>query len=471
MSALDLIAGITPPANEEAEQALLGAILVNNRAYEKVSDLLRPEHFHDPVHQRIYAAIAKTIDAGRMASPVTLRAMFDADEGLAGEGGGGYLAELAGNLVTIINARDYARTICDAFLRRELIEVGLEMVADAAAEDIDRPAEKRLEEAEGRLYELAERRGGARGSVALIDALSQADEIIDKAQRAADGITGVPSGLVELDRRLGGFQPAELYVLAGRPSMGKTALGLTIAANAARAGHPVLFFSLEMSAAQLAMRVYAQSTGISVQQQRSRLEPQQFATLAQARGELLNVPLHIEDGGAMTLPQMRAAARKQKRRGGLAMVVIDYLGLARPTDARLQKVHQIEEITTGLKALSKELDIPVLLLAQLSRAVEQREDKRPMLSDLRDSGAIEQDADTVMFVYREEYYLEREQPQPGHDQAKWADAMTGWSNRMGACQGVAEVITAKFRQGEIGTDRMRFDGARQLFENLAYSEH
>lgn len=465
------LSGIIPPSNEEAEQGILGALLASNKAYEKVADILRPEHFYDPAHQRIYAAIASSIDAGRPANPVTLKAMFDADEALKENGGGEYLTALFSSFVTILNAREYAKTIRDLFLRRQMIEVGLDLVADAVAEDIARPAEKRIEEAEGRLYELAERRGGARGSVALIDALAQADEIIDRAQKATDGITGVPSGLVDLDRRLGGFQPAELYVLAGRPSMGKTALGLTIATNAASAGHPVLFFSLEMSAAQLAMRVYAQSTGISVQQQRARLTSDQFRSLARAREQLARSPLHIEDGGAMTLPQMRAAARKQKRRGGLGMIVIDYLGLARPTDARLQKVHQIEEITTGLKALTKELEVPIILLAQLSRGVEQREDKRPMLSDLRDSGAIEQDADTVMFVYREEYYLEREQPQPGADHGKWADQMTAWTNRMTACQGVAEIITAKFRQGEVGTDRTRFDGARQLFENLAHAEY
>lgn len=465
-----LVSSIKPPHFEDVEQALLGAILTNNRSFEKVADILRPEHFYDPAHGRIFDAIAKAIDVGRTASPVTLRAMFDADEGLKQDGGGTYLVELASNVITIINAREYARIIRDAYLRRQMIEVGLDMVADAVEEDIQRPAEKRIEAAEGKLYELGERKGGGGGTVTLFDALSRADEVIDKAQKAVDGITGVPSGLIDLDKRLGGFQPAELYVIAGRPSMGKTAISLTIALNAARAGHAVMFFSLEMSAAQLAMRVYAQMTGISMQQQRGRLEPHQFSALARARSELMNTPLFIEDGSALTLPQMRTAARKRKRRGGLSMIVIDYLGLAKPTDARLQKVHQIEEITTGLKALSKELDMPVVLLAQLSRGVEQREDKRPMLSDLRDSGAIEQDADAVMFVFREEYYLERDQPQPGHDHAKWAASMDAWSNRMSACKGVAEVITAKFRQGEVGTDRMRFDGARQLFENLAYSE-
>jgi replicative DNA helicase len=333
------------------------------------------------------------------------------------------------------------------------------MAADVTVDDPDRTADDRLESYESRLFELAEAGGDRPGGSAMPGVMAGTLALIDRAQKAVDGISGIPTGLVDVDRRLGGLQAGELYVVAGRPGMGKTAFGLTLAVAAARAGRKVRFHSLEMAEAQLGQRLIAQRTGISIQQQRRPLTLEQHRQIAESAAVLSGLPLTIDDTDALTMAGIRTRARRQKRRGGLDMLVIDYLGLIRPADPKAPKVYQIEEITIGCKRLAKQLGIPVVLLAQLNRGVEQRDDKRPNLADLRDSGSIEQDADVVMLLYREEYYLAKEEPD---DPGKAGD----WLARMDKVRGVAEVITAKFRQGEAGTDRVQFDGARQRFATL-----
>ncbi|MGA1858806.1 replicative DNA helicase [Azospirillum sp. 11R-A] len=458
----------TPPHNEEAEQALLGALLVKNAAHAKVADFLRPEHFHDPAHQRIFAAIVETIGAGRVASPVTLRSLFDADPDLTKEGGGAYLAELAGNIVTVVNAADYGRTIHDLFMRRQLIEVTAEAMEEAYRPSLTRPEEMIANLDASTAALLVHAHAGAAELVTAADAAEGAMQAAQRAQHAPDGVSGLATGLVDLDRRLGGLQGGDLVIIAGRPSMGKTVLGMTIATNAADRGEPGLFNSLEMGTVSLGQRLLASRSGISVQDQRGPLSPEQFRALVDAQQHFANMPLRIDPQAGLTAAQIAARARLHQRKHGLKLLLIDYLGLVAPADPRANKVHQVEAITTALKLLAKELDTPVILLAQLSRQVEQREDKRPQLADLRDSGAIEQDADVVMLLFREQYYLERAEPTRRANEGQDAyNARYGeWVQRLEECQGIGEIIIAKNRQGGTGTVAVRFDGQRQTFENL-----
>ncbi len=459
-----------PPHNEEAEQALLGALLTNNRALDKVSGFLRPEHFHDPLHQRIYAAIVEHVEAGRTANAITLRQFFE-DDANPNEDGPAYLAELVAQVVTVGSAADYGRIIHDMFMRRQLIELAADIDRDARRHELDVPAADQIARAEADLAALADisRNGDTRssGPAPLDAALDEAVEAIALAQGCVDGVSGVPTGLVDLNRKTGGLQRGDLIIIAARPSMGKTALALNIATNAADAGYFTAFDSLEMKRAALAQRLIARRSGVPVPAQRRPLTVAQRVAVEEAAAGLRGLRLMIDDGAA-SASQIRARARAQKRKSGLDLLMIDYLGLIEPADERAPKVYQIEQTTRALKATAKELDIPVVLLVQLSRAVEQREDKRPTLADLRDSGAIEQDADVVMFVYREQYYLERAEPtrRPDEDQSKFNDRYAAWQQRCGEVHNMADIIIAKQRQGEIGTVRLYFDGARQEFSDL-----
>lgn len=448
-----------PPVNLEFEQKFLAdAIFGRKAAVDDMAEKIKPEHFADPLHYAIWtAAISTQLGGGPMTAEGLGRLIDVADadtDGKARE----YVYELMKSAMNM-HPGHYVQGLRDMALRRELMDAAHDILADAAVDDPQRSALDRLEAAEVRLFGLAEHGGGRSEGVNMPQARLAADALIDRAQKALDGISGIPTGLHALDQRLGGLQGGELYVIAGRPGMGKTAKALTVARNAARAGKHVRFVSLEMNAAQLYQRFYAQETGISVQDQRRHMLPAQFVTLAEAAERINRLPIIIDDSDGQTVAQIRTRARRQKRRGGLDLLIVDYLGLVKPTDAKAPKVYQIEEITTTLKRLSKELDIPVILLGQLNRGVENRDDKRPTLADLRDSGSIEQDADVVMFLYRAEYYLAKEEPDDG---SKWAD----WNTRREAARGKAEVITAKFRQGEVGSDVVRFDGARQLFSDL-----
>ena len=478
----------TPPYNTEAEQALLGALLINNAAHPRVSEFLQPEHFGNAVHARIYAAMGKLIGRGQVANPVTLKNLFDQDGALTEIGGAQYLARLAGAAVTIINAEDYGRAIHDLYLRRQLIALGEDVVNDAFRHDLDDRATEQIERAEKKLFDLATAGQAEGGFRDFAGALTSAITIAESAFKKSGKIVGVATGFVDLDKKLGGLHSSDLVILAGRPSMGKTALATNIAFNAARAYKPlrlpdgrlgaedgavVGFFSLEMSAEQLATRILAEESGVSSDRiRRGDVSHEDFDRFVQASQELQALKLFIDDTPALSVPALRTRARRLMRQQGLGLIVVDYLQLLRPSvqvRSLENRVQEISDITRGLKALAKELDVPVLALSQLSRAVEQREDKRPMLADLRESGSIEQDADVVMFIFREEYYLSRGQPLRRADETdeKYNDRYERWQNRFNEVYGLGEVIIAKQRHGPIGTIKLHFDAETTKFDNLA----
>ncbi len=471
------------PHNEEAEQGLLAALLVDNRALEKIGEFLKPQHFFAPAHQRIYAAIIKLIERGQTASPVTLKAYFEKDEDLAHIGGAAYLADLAASVVTVVNVLDYGRTIYELHLRRELISLGEDIVNESFEHTIERDANATIETAESRLFELAET-GEVRGGFATLrNSVVTAIEIAERAFKAEGHVTGVTTGLRDLDQKLGGLHPSDLLILAGRPSMGKTALATNIAFNAARRyaetggkeGAIVGFFSLEMSADQLATRILADMSGISGDAiRKGQIKEDDFRRFVEASQKLAQVPFYIDDTPALSIAAVRTRARRLKRKHDLGMIVIDYLQLLHGSGSRQatdNRVLEVGEITRGLKAIAKELQIPVLALSQLSRAVEQREDKRPQLSDLRESGSIEQDADVVMFVYREEYYLAREEPthKISESDEKYYDRHEKWASRLQEVANTAEVVIAKQRHGPIGIERLFFDPGLTRFSDLDHA--
>jgi len=466
------------PHNLEAEQGLLGALLVNNRSLEKISDFLKDEHFYAPAHQRIYAAVLKLIDRGQTASPVTLKGYFEKDEDLAHIGGAEYLADLAASVATIVNVKDYAQTIYDLHLRRQLITLGEDIVNESYEHDVDRDAVATIETAESRLFKLAEVGDVRGGFQTLRTSVLTAIEIAEVAYKSDGHVTGVTTGLRDVDQKLGGLHGSDLLILAGRPSMGKTALATNIAFNAAKAyaesggeeGAITGFFSLEMSADQLATRILADQSGISSDSiRKGQIKEDDFQRFVAASQKLAQVPLYIDDTPALSIAAVRTRARRLKRQHGLGLLVIDYLQLLRGSGSKQgneNRVLEVSEITRGLKAIAKELQIPVMALSQLSRAVEQREDKRPMLSDLRESGSIEQDSDVVMFVYREEYYLSRSMPdiEDGEKYMKWQEKMERAAN-------VAEVIVAKQRHGPIGIEHLFFDPNLTRFTDLDKAEY
>jgi replicative DNA helicase len=469
----------TPPHNLEAEQVLLGTILVNNMAHERVGERLQPEDFYDPVHGRIYGAITTLINRGQIADPKTLRGLFENDPALANLGGAQYLVNLAASVITIINAEDYARLIHDLYLRRQLITLGEDVVIEAIKHDLDQPATLQIEKTEQRLFELAKTGELDRGFVRLERALVTSLKMAEEAHKRDSHVTGVTTGLRDLDRKLGGFQRSDLIILAGRPSMGKTALATNIAFNAARAyyetegkeGSAVAFFSLEMSNEQLATRLLGEQSGVpSDKIRRGEIKSEDFTRFIEASKVMSRAPLYIDDTPGLSVANLRTRARRLKRTApNLGMIVIDYLQLLHGTSRRDDnRVQEVSEITRGLKALAKELDIPVVALSQLSRAVEMREDKKPQLADLRESGSIEQDADVVMFVYREEYYHSRSEPMRRADEGedKFNTRHQRWMERGEEVRNVAEVLIAKQRHGPIGTVELHFDGPFTRFSNL-----
>src|SRR5947199_5169756 len=480
-----------PPANTEAEQALLGAMLINNAAYHRVTEFLLPEHFANAVHGRIFAAIAKLIERGQIANAVTLKNLFDQDGALGEIGGAAYLARLAASAVTIINAEHYGRTIHDLHLRRELITIGQDVVTDAFQHDLDDPAVEQIERAEQKLFELATAGQAEGGPQPFARALTNAITMAEAAFKRDGKTVGVATGFTDLDKKLGGLHPSDLIILAGRPSMGKTSLATNIAFNAAKAyrstrgpdGRPIAedgavigFFSLEMSAEQLATRILAEESGVSSDRiRRGEVRREDFDKFVAASHRLASVPLYIDDTPALSVAALRTRARRLKRQQGLGMIVIDYLQLMRPSAqgrAMENRVQEVSDITRGLKAIAKELEVPVIACSQLSRAVEQREDKRPMLSDLRESGSIEQDADVVMFIFREEYYLSRAEPthRPEETPEKFNDRYDRWKERSEAAYGTADIIIAKQRHGPIGTVKLHFEAETTKFDNFIGAE-
>lgn len=468
-----------PPHNIEAEQAILGALLYDNRLLDRVEDRLKSEHFYHPAHQRIFRAINTLVSRGQIATPVTLKSYFEADGDLSHIGGAGYLMDLAAGVLTTAGIGDFADTVRDLYLRRQLIVFGDEIVFEANRHDLNVTAQNQIEGAEQKLYNIATQGDSeGRGFKAFNEALALAIQTAQLAYQREGKITGVTSGFRDVDGKLGGLHKSDLLILAGRPSMGKTALATNMAFRAARAhmystgeeGAPVAIFSLEMSSEQLAGRILADITEISGHKIREgRLEAGDLPKFIAAAAEMEKLPLYIDDTPALSIAQVRQRCRRLQRSKGLGFIIVDYLQLLRGSDSNADnRVQEISEITRGLKALAKELNVPVLALSQLSRAVEQRDDKRPQLSDLRESGSIEQDADVVMFVFREQYYLERAEPsqKPEEDQAKFNDRYERWRTRLNEVYNTAEVIIAKQRHGPIGTVRLFFDGDLTRFDNL-----
>jgi len=472
-----------PPLNYDAERALLGAILVNNPAYEKVSDFLKPEHFADSIHGHIFAAAGTLIERGQIADPRTLKNFFEQDGVLADIGGSSYLARLAGESVTVLNAAEYGRIIHDLALRRELIALGNDVVNDAYVYDLEVSATDLIESVEQGLFDLATTGRHEGGFQTFGHSLEIAIREAEAAFKREGQLTGVATGLKDLDKLLGGLHSSDLIILAGRPSMGKTALATNIAFYAARQfrerqdeqsgttaedGAIVAFFSLEMAAEQLATRILSEESHVGSDKiRRGDISNDDFQRIFQTSQELSSLPLYIDDTAALSISAIRTRARRLKRSRGLGMIIVDYLQLLTGSSRQRNenRVQEVSEITRGLKALAKELNVPVIALSQLSRKVEERDDKRPQLADLRESGAIEQDADVVMFIFREEYYVARREPKEGTEEhVEWIQGMEKVHN-------LAELIIAKQRHGPIGKVTLYFDPLSTKFTNWAKSNH
>ncbi|MEO1331199.1 MAG: replicative DNA helicase [Pseudomonadota bacterium] len=470
--------GRTLPHNLEAEQALLGALLINNSINDQISFLL-PEHFYDPVHGRIFDTARRRIMGGHLATPITLKTLMEQDPGLQELGGARYLAGLTESAIAIFTAKDYAQEIYNLALRRELARIG-EVISHEALDGADeRDPTTQIAAAEERLYKLAEAGQVEGGFVSFDKALFEAVETANKAYQRDRDLVGISTGLIDLDHKLGGLHESDLLILAGRPSMGKTALVTNIAFNVANAyregrddngrrvaldGGVVGFFSLEMSAEQLATRILAEQAEIeSDKLRRGDMNEEEFRRFALTAQALEKAPLFIDDTPALSIGALAARARRLARKPGLDLLIVDYLQLCRGNGGRsdANRVQEVSEITQGLKAIAKELNIPVIALSQLSRQVEQRDDKRPQLSDLRESGSIEQDADAVMFVFREEYYVGRQEPTEGTPEH------ATWMEKMSAVHNLAEVVIGKQRHGPIGTVKLMFDSRYTRFGDLA----
>lgn len=470
------------PVSLDSEQALLGAILFDNEIYYRVSSFLKAEHFFDPVHQMIFSACGDLVSSGRLASPVTIDTYLASAQGYRDAGGKRYLEQLAANVPSTAGAGDYAKIVFDLSVCRGLMAIGSEMAERAKVASLEDHPSAQLQDAEQALYKLAETGKYGGGFKSFRAAITEAIELANAAVKREGGLAGVSTGLRDLDRMMGGLHPSDLIILAGRPSMGKTSLATNIAVNAAKAhkterqadgtmktvdGAVVGFFSLEMSAEQLATRIISEVAEVPSEKiRRGEVDQDQFDKIYHAARQLEKLPLYIDDTGGLSIGQLAARARRLKRQHNLDLLVVDYLqlltGSGRRNDGRVQ---EITEISQGLKTLAKELDVPIIALSQLSRQVESRDDKRPQLSDLRESGSIEQDADVVLFVFREKYYLSRSEPREGTEEH------TKWLARLGEVGDTAEVIIGKQRHGPIGKVDLHFEEKFTKFSNLALDRY
>lgn len=450
-----------PPLNIEAEQQLLGAILSKNELYHSVSDLVAARDFFEPVHGRLFDEFAARVQGGRGVDPVVLKDFAAQDEALTNLGGQRYLVNLLKGAVSTFFVADYAREISDLAQKRRLMDAGADL-ADRARQPGGAGAAELLSMVESQLAEIAGEDRTGRGFTSFLSAMTESVSAANDAFKRGGGLAGLSTGLRDLDRSLGGLQDSDLVILAGRPAMGKTALAVNIAFSVASAGHPVGFFSLEMSAAQLASRILASRAGVAGEDLRRGTGGEEgVRAVLDAARPLESLPLFIDDGGGKTFGEIAAGARRLQRRHGMAALFVDYLQLMQPPQGSRSRVEEVGDMTRALKMLAKDLNIPVVALSQLSRAVESRPNKRPLLSDLRDSGAIEQDADVVMFVYREEYYLAQNEPDPSDEW--WPE----WERSVAAARGKAEVIIGKHRHAPTGTARLHFDAALSQFSDPA----
>ncbi|WP_273755871.1 replicative DNA helicase [Bartonella sp. MM73XJBT.G] len=466
------------PHNIEAEQALLGAIMINNDALESVSDFLKPEHFFERLHQRLFDIILQIVQKGKVADPITVKPFIANDEKIGDITVFNYVVRLAKEAVTIINSQDYGQVIYDLFIRRSLINLGTQIVNSSFDSPLELTPSKQIEAIENQLFALAEKGKYGAGFENFDRAITKAINMASAAKNRSSQLSGMATHIKTLDEKMGGLQPSDLIILAGRPGMGKTSLATNIAFNIANAckchdnqaseGGIVGFFSLEMSTEQLATRIISEQTKVSSSDiRRGNLSDDQFINIVHMTHSLQTIPLYIDQTGAVSLAQLAARARRLKRQHGLDVLIIDYIQLMTSGSKRSSenRVQEITAITMGLKALAKELNIPIIALSQLSRQVENRTDKRPQLSDLRESGSIEQDADIVLFVYREEYYLNNEEQKEGSaEYHKWKEAME-------QVKGKAEVIIAKQRHGPTGIVPLAFQSDFTCFSDLTDNDN
>ena len=459
------------PSNLEAEQALIGSVLVNNDIIDEVAHLINSSKFFDPFHKRIYETIENLNNKGMIANPITLKNFFETNSSLDEVGGVDYLVKLTRFSSSVRQALDYAKIVHEMYIKRELIEISENVTQDSTNKNSEKTGENIIEETEQSLFKLAERGTFSQSYIKFDKALDQTIEMATLAMKNDEGIVGVPTGLTELDKKLGGLHKSDLVIIAGRPSMGKTALATNIAYFAAKKINDkkektaIAFFSLEMSSEQLSTRILSEQTRIpSNDIRRGKATEEQLNKYIEKSRDLYELPLYIDETPAITISTLSNRARRMKRLFGLSLIVIDYIQLMRTNSRKNEgRVQEISEITQGLKALAKELSVPVLALSQLSRAVEQRDDKIPQLSDLRESGSIEQDADVVLFVYREQYYLEKKQPKLGSMEH------AEWQSKMNDVNGLADIIIGKQRHGPTGNIQVEFEGMYTKFKDLRKS--
>ena len=456
------------PSNLEAEQALIGSVLVNNDIIDEISNIVSSPKFFDPAHKKIYEVIESLNNKGMIANPITLKNFFENDNSLSEVGGVDYLIKLTRFSSSIKQAVDYAKIVHEMYVKRELVKISSNISEDSMDEELNKTGENIIEDAEKSLFDLAERGNFSQSFLKFNQALDQTIEMATLAMKNDQGVVGVPTGLTDLDEKLGGLHKSDLVIIAGRPSMGKTALATNIAYYAAKKiqdnneKSSIAFFSLEMSSEQLSTRILSEQARIKSNDiRRGKATEEELNRYIETSRNIYELPLYIDETPAITISTLRNRARRIKRLFGLNLIVVDYIQLMRTGSKRFEgRVQEISEITQGLRALAKELNVPVLALSQLSRAVEQRDDKIPQLSDLRESGSIEQDADVVMFVYREEYYLEKKQPKLGSIEH------AEWQSKMNDINGLADIIIGKQRHGPTGNIHVQFEGMYTKFKDL-----
>jgi replicative DNA helicase len=475
--------GMSPPQNLEAEQGLLGALLRDNNMMQEITDSLKEDHFYDPVHGRIFAAISTLTSTGRLADPVTLKSYLVGDAAFDQLDIETYLVDLSETVAFLSDAPDYANEVRQCFLRRSLISVSESIARNAQTADLDVTAETQIEEAEQQLFTLAESDQFEQGLEPFRNPLARTIQMAELARSNPGGIPGIPTHLKRLNEKLGGLQRSDLIILAGRPGMGKSALAANFAFHAATSKDSeenpryIAFFSLEMSSEQIVTRILSEKSGISSEDiRRGNLTPDEFTSLVEATGQLETAPIYIDDTAALSVSQVASRARRLKRKEGLSLIVVDYLQLlTRPLDQKApeNRVYEISAITRTLKSMAKELDVPVVALSQLSRNVEQRDDKRPVLADLRESGSIEQDADVVLFLYRQEYYDNKGEPEQKQSESNedYQNRIDDYRRKLENSSGLAEIIIAKQRQGPTGTIEVKFIAEQTKFTDYLPPDH